>query len=678
MSLKEDLKVGESEGSTGVGVSTAVDGMPTLGNKRLRPSGTSAEEPAETKLARVDTAPPVAPIVGSDTDWSALFQEVSGGIQALHSNSSLEDQRTAQQRLVNLSEDFRSTAEAVARTIISEVGLPTEEKTLKPDEMGGQLGGQKFISQGIVFKLAVANKIGKYQMQRAQSSKVSGHELRSLVQLYQCREPNLIFPMTVLVDFCGFRVLGIAKLPIGEKTLVHGTPNGTFEGLKYSPMVNERMKALASKLNLGTHLVGVNEGDKHPTTNLKEFHFPIDLEVHCPSGFEGKELKRETPLVLLDFSRTFPPSEPPPETLDHLFKLLRPEFLRSYKPEPLVSDAHTQFIYKVKTDPFSVNAKGRIDDAVTSATDYLRSTLLPRLARELGDMKIPESERSDFDLVNFLHFRGVNLRYLGGLYKYYHARNTAEYTWAKLLVLIEMSSRSIKDYLREELSGLIEHRNGEKKPTKDMDCRVKVASIFNQVFGESQESRGFREINLERIREKYFTDPLFHAVPVEDLRLHLNEVFDGTGRWTVLQRVTTAMGFEFAANSSWKNYSHAQFASDSPFVADDLSPMKPKTKEMDIVGVAHGFVNKMDAISTINVDRCRSLLERALHSYHSALEINPTNLVALCNLAETYLLLDMNAKAKRTFQDALSVGKVDQPLFSSTSASETLEKLQNL
>ena len=57
--------------------------------------------------------------------------------------------------LVTRQQDFIYAAEAYGKIIISEQCLPSSMKTIKPVQLGGVAGGEKYICQGILFKFAV-------------------------------------------------------------------------------------------------------------------------------------------------------------------------------------------------------------------------------------------------------------------------------------------------------------------------------------------------------------------------------------------------------------------------------------------------------------------------------------------------------------------------------------------
>lgn len=56
---------------------------------------------------------------------------------------------------MHLAQDFIYAASSYAKIIISEYYLPYQFKTIKPVQIGGVLGGQKYIVHNILFKFAV-------------------------------------------------------------------------------------------------------------------------------------------------------------------------------------------------------------------------------------------------------------------------------------------------------------------------------------------------------------------------------------------------------------------------------------------------------------------------------------------------------------------------------------------
>jgi hypothetical protein len=55
--------------------------------------------------------------------------------------------------LSGIGERFQDTAELYAKIIISELGLPNHLKTIKPTNVGGVAGGQKYVYHSIYCNL---------------------------------------------------------------------------------------------------------------------------------------------------------------------------------------------------------------------------------------------------------------------------------------------------------------------------------------------------------------------------------------------------------------------------------------------------------------------------------------------------------------------------------------------
>lgn len=53
--------------------------------------------------------------------------------------------------------------------------------------------------------------------------KAAGKELLGLECFWLSRPPGISFPLICLVDYKGYRVVGISKIPIDSKTLIYGS-----------------------------------------------------------------------------------------------------------------------------------------------------------------------------------------------------------------------------------------------------------------------------------------------------------------------------------------------------------------------------------------------------------------------------------------------------------------------
>jgi hypothetical protein len=58
------------------------------------------------------------------------------------------------------------------------------------------------------------------------AAKIAGHELKGLVHIWECRLPDLHFPLQCLIDYLGFRLVAMLLLPLKKDTLKVGTNDG--------------------------------------------------------------------------------------------------------------------------------------------------------------------------------------------------------------------------------------------------------------------------------------------------------------------------------------------------------------------------------------------------------------------------------------------------------------------
>ena len=79
------------------------------------------------------------------------------------------------------------------------------------------------------------------------------------------------FPMMALIDYRGYRLIGMTLLPISKRTQVFGSPNAG-KTIYDDKEVHKLLDILVKRLNLRDHPVGKEASVRMGT--------PIDLEVH--------------------------------------------------------------------------------------------------------------------------------------------------------------------------------------------------------------------------------------------------------------------------------------------------------------------------------------------------------------------------------------------------------------
>ena len=229
-------------------------------------------------------------------NWNQRFQT----LLELRENT-IEDRIYKYSCLSSLNNDFVEASTLYAKAIISEYYLHVKDKTIldRSAAIGGLAGGEKFLWRGILFKLANGEKTGPWNGNDEYAAKGAGHELKNTIHYYTAGHgliKNIRYPLMALIDYCGFRMVCQAFLPIeGSKSLVYGSNDGGMHVAKSSATFNQYMEVLCNILKLKPHSVGRNRRE------LVELQGPVDVEGHW--GQDGL-------YYLLDLQRGFPAESP--------------------------------------------------------------------------------------------------------------------------------------------------------------------------------------------------------------------------------------------------------------------------------------------------------------------------------------------------------------------------------
>ena len=329
--------------------------------------------------------PPIPPSSMVHRDWNDEFQAL---LSTVSDDETVLDNQHSFEQLSELAADFAFTARAIGRIIISEKYLSKDEKTIRPAAMGGIAGGEKYVSHNIVFKFQV-DYLNLYGGD-ANAAAAGDHELVGLSAYYRVistmRGVGIHVPLACLIDYRGFRLWAVSRLPISRHTLILGSSDGGEHIVNLDPNVSQAMARIALHLNLKPHHVM----DKSGKQTL--LHGPFDIEGH--RGTDGR-------VYLLDFHRVFPP-EPVQASAHlqlknaHLYRLLRPELVRSNE-RPLSSDAF------VRASDARVDGKREAEDEVVKAYERLVSKVIPRFAEQLDKLGSLEH----IDRVSSVHQRST-------------------------------------------------------------------------------------------------------------------------------------------------------------------------------------------------------------------------------------------------------------------------------
>ncbi len=171
--------------------------------------------------------------------------------------------------------------------------------------------------------------------------KAASNELAGLVHVFKCAVSAVHLPLAALIDLKGYRLAAFALLPIDKTTIVYGSADGGKNVVNKSVFASNKMKQLASALNLMEHSGNIMHDFFFFFFIFAKVHgtricLAADVEAH--RGHDGR-------LYLLDFGRLFPPEAPKQgETNPRkiFYCLLRPELVKR-SDVPLSSDAFSLF-----------------------------------------------------------------------------------------------------------------------------------------------------------------------------------------------------------------------------------------------------------------------------------------------------------------------------------------------
>eukprot|EP01091_Cochliopodium_minus_P004832 TRINITY_DN1472_c0_g2_i1.p1 TRINITY_DN1472_c0_g2~~TRINITY_DN1472_c0_g2_i1.p1 ORF type:complete len:1451 (-),score=404.43 TRINITY_DN1472_c0_g2_i1:87-4439(-) len=391
-----------------------------------------------------------------------------------------------QERINSISEftnEFLQKAIPLAKQIISERFLPNHEKKITSSLIGGIAGGEKFFVEGMFWKFSTTDNHGIYGNDSECAMKTANHELRSFKEIISCNIPNLHLPLMATITWLGCRLSVQTIVPLSKGTLIYGSADAGRTVHNDDPKFSELMNEMGKKLNLKPHHVG-KSGTKVLVST------PCDIEGHL--AMDGR-------YYVLDVARLFPPSSPTRDKKgEHLFRLLRPEFLRKYL-KPLSSDAFSAF----GSDNIKEN-----NLEVIEATKYLFKELIPNFAQDLNRRYSNSStELLSNNLIEEIHSVGINCRYLGLLRK----KLIPE---IDVVVLTEMLVRTANKILLKKMRE-VNVQIPSIKPYKEV-----TAEYYNLLFGngESSEEYWFGEFKRRTLEKFIFSFATEEASPSFDLR----------------------------------------------------------------------------------------------------------------------------------------------------------------
>lgn len=545
------------------------------------------------------------------TDWNERFQTTVEKLRGFDLHTPLDERYNTNRALIHLAQDFIYSSCSYGRIIISEAFVPDHMKTIKPTAMGGIVGGDKYIVNNILFKFAVDSH-GLYGSDYA-ASKVAGHELKGLLAYFNLGIRDLCLPLMALIDYRGFRLLAMSILPIKKSTIVYGSNDYGHTMHAENKKLGAKMRIAARKLNIKPHRCGVSKAHSQVLPS------PADLEGHV--GGDNRT-------YLLDFSRVMPPEFPKPGIkMAHLFRLLRPEYVRTF-PKPLCSDAFSGFIRM--HNPEQHNAE------LEEATRNLITNVVPDFAPELAKL-IAEAKRKgdleNFRLTEAVHSRGINIRHLGILRSHMVDQD------GRTLLFVEMCARVVKNNLRLRLR---ERMRKLKLPLEEPYHRL-VIDYMNLVIGHNDQSEEYWAKNLKTSLVRKFEGAL-NAEEAEDdyaLKCVLDYFSDNSmdGKLLLFNRIQKICGLKFThrVNEEFSKHKNCWVArGEQPLDDTDLEEIGLRVKHMNIISYAQGHCLHLKGNMAWNNNpiNAQRFFNMAMEKYEEALSSAPWSSDILVNCAE--------------------------------------------
>ncbi|EGC31469.1 hypothetical protein DICPUDRAFT_89640 [Dictyostelium purpureum] len=384
--------------------------------------------------------------------WNESFQQILD-----KPIKSSEEELERNLNISNMSQLLANQAIKYVKTLVREVHLSPEDKTIKPYQIGGFAGGEKYKIDSMFIKFAL-NPFKIYEGNNTLSyfaNKSAGHELKSISVLLSCGL-NLHVPLICLLNYRGFRLSVISELPITSNTIVFGSSNAGAT-IHDNETVSKMMVKIGEILNLKAHdakenqksppLISSNNSESKKPPKQVKIPLAIDIEGHY--GTDGR-------YYIVDSARLLPPEKPQIGiTGGFLYKLFREEFVKKYETQ-LCSDSFSNF--QVVDLEF-------YNREIEKATNYLITKIIPNFVDTVLLKENTVLKR--LNLKELLHSNGINLRYYGlVLYQLVAAGNSLKIVLNRIEVLkgkviVEMLSRLLRFVVFSEMRKLNEQEDRE-------------------------------------------------------------------------------------------------------------------------------------------------------------------------------------------------------------------------
>ncbi|EGG13871.1 hypothetical protein DFA_11632 [Cavenderia fasciculata] len=618
--------------------------------------------------------------------------------------------------LSNIASDFVYCADTFGKIIISELHLPIESKSIKPLDLGGVGGGLKYIVSDIIFKFVVDTELlpglwmyGHVKRSDEKAQKSASLEIKGINFLMENASELLRFPLMAIIDYRGYRLLAIARLPINKNTIVYGSHDGGATVHDKDPEVSKEMERIAKILNLrghkvgrqGVHLYGPGDIEIHKGSDGR--YYMIDFaRLFAPEFspiFNGKkEVGREIFYAMLrpelvakspkplssDAFSGWQTNDPEDESInqdviaisEHLHKVIIPETIAIIDTSLKVDEAIEQDAFKVPDDggwnskPLGKDERVTLDDeelANSTASLDIGSEWTDTNQQERGQNTVPTQKTSSssststssqtheiefvinslgytknsperdyrqrsneiIKLINFIHSRGINLRYLGVICRGLTNRNVRN------LFMTEVVARCWKRIIRSRCRLKMD----SCKMVSEGPYKQIVADCFNVILNTNRtKNRDFWTLNKPGYF-KYIAVRLFPRCLSDSDRMPEVDIRSLIDCRLLVLRIIQILNIRINSEA------YKQFLSNPNYIItfNDIEEVASTVKYLGIVDYTIGTgmmyetarINNSSRVPPLEVNRW---LDQAQAKLQAALRSMPKNLRNIARLATSYLL----------------------------------------
>ena len=229
-----------------------------------------SQEPLHESKSNLTHQPHVVAPAELSTLWNAQFQSLFDDPAATPI-----DRQYRTERLNNLIASFKSHALKIAQVIVAEMHLKPARKQVRPMNVGGIMGGEKYIHSNILFKFASLSEKTQdmFQHDEQLAQKSAANEIRAMNNIIDTNVAHLHITLTAMFYIHGRCVIATALAPLkGQETLAYGSCDAAKHIAKKEGIAGVIHK-LAEKLRLKPH--NVIEG---ATGNLVVLETGADVE----------------------------------------------------------------------------------------------------------------------------------------------------------------------------------------------------------------------------------------------------------------------------------------------------------------------------------------------------------------------------------------------------------------